>query len=72
MSIIGDYWEERYDRLFKLVEAQEEYINFLGEIISKNAAYLYVHSIRESEEVINKGISLRNKIEKFKEDVRKD
>lgn len=46
----------------KLIAAQKEYIEFLGEEISKNAVYLEIHNMGASEEAINKGIILRDKI----------
>lgn len=61
-------WVERssYDSLQaaagKLAEAQSEYIKFLGKVVRDNAIFMHVHGMGASEEEVQKGIALRNKI----------
>ncbi len=48
-----------------LIESQKEYIELLEEALSNSAGFLHVHGWRESEEKIQKGKDLREKIEKY-------
>ena len=50
-----------------LIEILDEYIEFLGDEIDSNAAFLNIHMIRASDDTIKKGIEFRNKIKKFKD-----
>ena len=52
-----------------LILAQEEYIEFLGNVVDKNAGYLANHGLTETPENINKGFQLRSKIIILKEEL---
>ena len=52
-----------------LILAQEEYIEFLGNVVDKNAGYLANHGFTETPENINKGFQLRSKIIQLKQEV---
>ena len=52
-----------------LILAQEEYIEFLGNVVDKNAGYLANHGLTETPENINKGFQLRSKIIQLKEEL---
>ena len=52
------------------VEKLEAYIEFLGEEIGFNAAYLSVHGIHCSDERYQKGIEFRSEISQFKSEVK--
>lgn len=49
-----------------LIGAEEEYINFLGSVIEKEASFLRTHGIMTSDEDIATGKKLRNKIANLK------
>jgi len=55
------------DKKDALINILEEYIEFLGDHISKNAVYLDVHRIGASKEDIIKGEKYRVEIAKRKE-----
>ncbi len=57
------------DRLQELIKAQEEYIKFLGDNISKNAVYLEMHHMGCSAEDYKKGVDLRSKVEECKKNL---
>lgn len=52
-----------------LILAQQEYVEFLGNIVDKHAGYLENHGIMESLENIDKGFQLRSKIIILKEQI---
>jgi hypothetical protein len=49
--------------LEELVEARKEYSELLGSIINGWAGFMHVHGVHDSEENINKGKELRQRIE---------
>lgn len=51
----------------KLVEAQEQYIKFLGNYISSIATYLEVHNMGASSKIVRQGELYRGQIKTYKE-----
>ena len=72
MSIGGEIMEEYYDReiippLKNLIKLQKEYIEFLGEELSKSSVFVSNRAYEIPIETIDKGIELRSKIERVEE-----
>ena len=64
--------EEYYDReiippLKNLIKLQKEYIEFLGEELSKSSVFVSNRAYEIPIETIDKGIELRSKIERVEE-----
>lgn len=55
------------ERLSNLVQAQKDYIEFLGRAIQSNAGYLYAHGINTPESVVKEGEELRKRISDLEE-----
>jgi len=51
--------------LIKLIMAQKEYIEFLGERYNNAFIIAHLHHYMESNENIEKGLELRNKIQEL-------
>lgn len=51
--------------MLKLLKVQEAYINFLGENINKNGAYLLLHEISPTESELLKGEALRREMKEY-------
>lgn len=72
MSIGSEIMEEYYDReiippLKNLIKLQKEYIEFLGEELSKSSVFVSNRAYEIPIETIDKGIELRSKIERVEE-----
>lgn len=53
----------------KIIQTQEEYIELLGESEGNLAAFAYTHGINVSNEIVEKGKELRQKIEQLKKEI---
>ena len=49
----------------RLIQAQKEYIEFLGNEIKNNAGFLYAHGLTPSDETVKKGKGLRDRIKRL-------
>lgn len=64
-------YDVKAELLYKIIEKQDELINFFGKNISDNAMFLQLHHIGASEEDCKKGFNLRKELASLRQQLEK-
>jgi hypothetical protein len=66
MVSAGKLLEDKVEQQKRIIDAQDEYIKFLGDYIGKTAEFLRIHHQGCPDEIVEKGKELREKIKQLK------